>query len=342
MQHRLCAAAALGLAACAHGAPEPQHAAPPTPADITARSHALLEAYARNDATALEATLAPSFVRFENERLLGRDELLKTAAAEHSHHPQTTRTWKDEQVYVRDGDAVFIGMAVEHETGNDSHGNRAYDGWYTISWVRDHGDWKAAHWSWIPHRTGVENARDMWNGTYRQSVGFNHEPNQLLVDTVKGVAPGAALDLMTGQGRNAVYLAKQGWRVTGVDISDEGLKLTRETATAQHVSVETVQADADADAYDLGTARWDLVTMIYAGSSTKMIEKIKPSLKPGGRFVLEFFARKPDQLRGGFAEGQLRALFADGFDIERDEFVDGTPDWALDHAKLVRFVAKKR
>jgi hypothetical protein len=97
----------------------------------------------------------------------------------------------------------------------------------------------------------------------------------------------------------------------------------------------------DAEAYDFGTARWDLVTMLYAGSSTKMIERIKPSLKPGGRFVLEFFASKPGE-RGGFAPGQLAALFADGFDILRDEVVDDTPDWAQNRATLVRFVARKR
>ncbi|HEY0478354.1 MAG TPA: class I SAM-dependent methyltransferase [Kofleriaceae bacterium] len=340
MQFGLSAAAVLAVAACAHGAAPGRLMSSPTASDVTARSHALVDAYGRNDAAALEASLAAGFVQFENEHLLERAELIKAAAAAHSHHPQMTRTWKDEHVYVRDRDAVFIGMAVEHETGNDVHGNREYDGWYTIAWVRDGDAWKATQWSWIPHRTGLENARDTWNDNYRQAIGFNHAPNQLLVDTVRGVAPGTALDLMTGQGRNAVYLASQGWRVTGVDISDEGLKQTREAAAAHHLSVDTVPADAEA--YDLGVARWDLVTMIYAGNSTKLIEKIKPSLKPGGRFVLEFFAREPGQPRGGFAPGQLRALFADGFEIERDDVVDGTPDWAKDHALLVRFVARKR
>ncbi|HEY0190125.1 MAG TPA: methyltransferase domain-containing protein [Kofleriaceae bacterium] len=324
--------------ACARGVAPVAPA--PTVADIAARSHALLDAFGRNDAAALAASLAPGFVRFENERLVERAELLGEVAAARSHHPDTTRTWKDEHVYVRDRDAVFIGMAIEHETGNDAHGNREYDGWYTISWVRDGDAWKAAHTSWIPHRAGTETARDMWNDNYRQAIGFDHAPNQLLVDSVRGVAPGAALDLMTGQGRNAVYLASQGWRVTGVDIADEGLRQTRDAAARAHLTVETVQADAVT--YDLGVARWDLVTMIYAGSSTELIERIKPSLKPGGRFVLEFFARKPGQAQGGFAQGQLRALFADGFDIERDDFVDGTPDWAQSHATLVRFVARKR
>lgn len=40
-------------------------------------------------------------------------------------------------VYIGAHDATFIGLAAEHEIGNDSHGNREYDGWYTVAWTRD-------------------------------------------------------------------------------------------------------------------------------------------------------------------------------------------------------------
>jgi SAM-dependent methyltransferase len=221
------------------------------------------------------------------------------------------------------------------------HGNREYDGWYTVVWTRDHEQWKVSHWSWQPHHTEIENEREIWNDTYRQSLGFEHQPNHLLVDSVRGTPPGAALDVMMGQGRNALYLAGHGWRTTGIDISNEGLRLAREAAAAQHVELNAV--DADAESYDFGVAKWDLVTMIYAGSSPAMIEKIKPSLKPGGRFVYEYFytgaGRDGD---GGLGPEQFAQLFADGFDIVRNDLVEDVPDWARDRAKLVRFVARKR
>jgi hypothetical protein len=88
-------------------------------------------------------------------------------------------------------------------------------------------------------------------------------------------------------------------------------------------------------------ARWDLVTMIYATDKRAWIEKIKPSLKPGGLFVLEFF-HQDDPQGGGFATHELAALFQDGFEILRDEVLEATPDWAQDQATLVRFVARKR
>lgn len=327
---------------CAHtAAPVPAPPAAPvlSEAELIARSHDVLAAYYRNDAAALEPMLAANFIKFEEEHTVERAALFANLAKQTARTPQVAQTWTNEHAYLAADHAVFVGMSTEHEVGNDVHGNREYSGWYTMAWVRDHGAWKVSHWTWQVHRTSIERAREMWNGTYRQSLGFTHAPNQLLVDAVRGVAPGAALDVMMGQGRNALYLASQGWRTTGFDISDEGLRLAREAAAQQHLQLTAEQTDADA--FEFGTAKWDLVTMIYAGSSTKMIEKIKSSLKPGARFVLEFFASKPGET-GGFAPGQLAQLFGAGFDILRDEVVEDTPDWALSHATLVRFVARKR
>src|SRR5262249_50029851 len=160
-------------------------------------------------------------------------------------------------------------------------------GWYTVSWTRDAGTWKVAHLNWQPFRSTVDFARDFWDDNFRQDVGFTHEPNKLLESTIASIAPGAALDVATGQGRNAVMLAAHGWHVTAIDISGEGLRRARETAAARHVVLDTVQADADA--YDYGVDKWDLVTLIYAGSGADRVKRILPSIKHGGLFVVEFF-----------------------------------------------------
>jgi SAM-dependent methyltransferase len=68
-------------------------------------------------------------------------------------------------------------------------------------------------------------------------------PDQILVDHASSLHPGDALDLGCGPGRNAVWLARQGWHVTGVDASAVGLSQVRERATMFNVSIETVQAD---------------------------------------------------------------------------------------------------
>src|SRR5687767_2540931 len=58
---------------------------------------------------------------------------------------------------------------------------------------------------------------ELYDGVYATAPTFNIEPNKLLADAVKGRKPGKALDVAMGQGRNSVYLASQGWSVTGFD-----------------------------------------------------------------------------------------------------------------------------
>lgn len=320
----------LVLAACAHG----QVAGSQSSRTLADATHSLLEAYDRGDARAFEAATEPSFVRFDSGKLHERASELANLKA---RPPELTRTWKDERVVVRVTDATYIGLATEREVGNDSHGNREWSGWYTVSWVRDGGAWKAVYWGWQPYQTAIERQRDFWNDSYSQDIGFSHDPNRLLMATVDGVAPGEALDVATGQGRNALFLAAHGWKVTAIDIADEGLRRMRDEAARRHVAVDAVQANAET--FDYGVARWDLVTVLYAPGSLERIEKIKRSLRPGGLFVFEFFV---DDDEGPAHPGTLAKLFADGFDIVRNEVVDDRPDWGEDRAKLLRFVARKR
>jgi ubiquinone/menaquinone biosynthesis C-methylase UbiE len=161
---------------------------------------------------------------------------------------------------------------------------------------------------------------------------------------VKGRKPGTALDVAMGQGRNAVYLATQGWKVTGVDISDEGMRMAKEAAAAQKLKLDTVTADLDK--YDFGKDRWDLVTLIYAGSNADEVQRILPSIKKGGLFVCEYFHADSEVAKtgaGGWATGKLAELFtkAGGFKILRDDVVDDNADWGQRKTKLVRFVAQR-
>ena len=128
--------------------------------------------------------------------------------------------------------------------------------------------------------------------------------------------------------------------MTGVDISGEGIKQARDAAAKQKLRLDAVQADVDA--YDLGTGKWDLVTLIYAGDDGKTLDRIKASVKNGGLVVVEFFAKEATAGTGigGFDAGQLAAAFA-GWKIVRDEVVDDVANWGMRKTKLARFVAEK-
>ncbi|HSO35474.1 MAG TPA: class I SAM-dependent methyltransferase, partial [Labilithrix sp.] len=86
-------------------------------------------------------------------------------------------------------------------------------------------------------------------------------------------------------GRNSIALATAGWKVTGVDISDVGVRIARDEALKHHRVLDAI--DADLTTWDMGRDRWDLVAMIYAGSEPATIERAKASLRKGGVFVFE-------------------------------------------------------
>lgn len=320
--------------------PAPQ---PPSKQDITDKSHALLDAFDRADHATVAAMLDDHFLHFEGGgKPTTRDADLAQLRKRKPGAPHIAkRSWSDETVAVHADEALFVGKATEVQGGNDSHGGGyRWVGWYTLQWRRIGDAWKLRLWSW--QRGGASSARETWNDIYRNDVGFEKQPNKLLVEIAKTLKPGTALDLAMGQGRNALYLASQGWTVTGIDFADEGLKTARAEAAKRKLVLTTINSDIDA--WDFGKEKWDLITMIYPGDNhDPWIEKAKVALKKGGTFVLEYFAGEPDKPEeGGYLPGHLAKLFASGFVILRDDYVEGQPDWAMDHAKLVRFVAKKK
>ena len=81
--------------------------------------------------------------------------------------------------------------------------------------------------------------REDWNARHGEAGPlFGVDPNRFLVAEVDGLAPGRALDLACGAGRNAVWLAERGWTVTGVDFSDVALENARGLAAERGVEVE--------------------------------------------------------------------------------------------------------
>lgn len=301
-------------------------------------SHQLLGDYDRGAVDALAARLAPGFVHVEGGFVESRDELLESVRTRKPGAPYlASRSWEREQVRIGPELAVFTGKATERQGGNDQKGGYKYVGWYLLQWARRGGAWQATLWTW--QRAGENAQREQWNEIYRNGLGFSREPNHLLVEATKAVSPGRALDLAMGQGRNALYLASRGWKVTGVDLSDEGLRLARQQADQRGLALEMVNTNLDD--YDFGVERWDLVTMIYATDNAAWLEKLKPSLRRGGLVVIEYFAKQGTSA-DGFAPGQLAAVFRDGYEVLRDQVVEDAPDWAMDRATLVRFVARKR
>ncbi len=103
--------------------------------------------------------------------------------------------------------------------------------------------------------------REEWDERYASHELLWHaEPNRFVVEEVGDLAPGTALDLACGEGRNAVWLAEQGWRATGVDFSAVALAKGRRMAEQRGVTVEWIEADLrEWEPPD----RFDLVIVMY-------------------------------------------------------------------------------
>jgi len=128
-----------------------------------------------------------------------------------------------------------------------------------------------------------------WDARYRgATLLWTERPNQLLVEEISGLNTGRALDLGAGEGRNAVWLAEQGWKVTAVDFSRVAIE--RGAAIAQRAGVEVEWVQADLTEYRPATAAFDLVVILYLHlppeARRRVLEQAVAALYPGGRLLI--------------------------------------------------------
>ena len=140
----------------------------------------------------------------------------------------------------------------------------------------------------------------MWNERFdRPEYVFGTEPNAFLKSVVKNILPGQVLSIGEGEGRNAVFLAEQGYEVTAIDLSPIGLEKAKKLADSRDVGLQTIVADIAS--FDFGENLWNGIISIFCHlppDVRQMVhQKIKTGLKPGGVFIVEAYT--PDQIPFG-------------------------------------------
>jgi len=114
----------------------------------------------------------------------------------------------------------------------------------------------------------------------------NQGPAKLLVDFVGLLPKGKALDIAMGEGRNALYLASQGFDVEGVDKNEEAVKACLSSAKAR--GLKLIVRTVDLEKYQLHQTHYDLIICFYY-LQRSLIPQMRLALKPGGMVVYETF-----------------------------------------------------
>ncbi|HWJ82058.1 MAG TPA: methyltransferase domain-containing protein [Nocardioides sp.] len=135
---------------------------------------------------------------------------------------------------------------------------------------------------------------------------WSGRPNQRLVEQTAGLTPGTALDVGCGEGADAIWLAEQGWEVTGVDVSEVALQ-----RTAAHAIEKGVDDRVDVGFYDVlerhaprpphGRPGYDLVSAHFLHVPREDFDavygRIASAVAPGGRLLV--VAHHPDDVDSG-------------------------------------------
>jgi SAM-dependent methyltransferase len=124
-----------------------------------------------------------------------------------------------------------------------------------------------------------------WDTRYKDNeLVWSGKPNIFLPPIVDGLGVGSALDLACGEGRNAIWLARLGWDVTGVDFSEVGIEKARDIAGDTEVNW-IVDDVTDFTPYE----RFDLVLIIYVHLAPQEMEllfsRAIAALSPGGTLI---------------------------------------------------------
>jgi len=171
-------------------------------------------------------------------------------------------------------------------------------------------------------------ATQFWNERFdKVEFIFGKEPNEYLIQkSTQHLKPNiSVLCIADGEGRNGVWLAKQGMRVTGFDVSDIALAKAKQFAREHQVNVQ--YSLSDTDGFDWQMNAYDAVIGIFIQFAdpemrTRIFKQVHQTLKPGGLFILQGYTPKQLEYKTGgpsliehlYTEEMMREL-SQGFDI---------------------------
>ncbi len=197
--------------------------------------------------------------------------------------------------------------------------------------------------------------KQFWNERYDEDVfAYGTAPNQFLKDAIHYIPQGNILFVAEGEGRNAVFAAKKGLKVSAFDYSESGQQKALSLAQMHNVTIDYLVSDVLALPYEKES--FDGLVLIFAHFPAEIRKyahlKLLELLKPGGKIIFEAFGKEQLNYTSGgpkdidmlFSEEEVKNEFpAISFDSLSTEKI--VLDEGLFHqgeGVVVRFIGTKK
>jgi tellurite methyltransferase len=182
-----------------------------------------------------------------------------------------------------------------------------------------------------------------WDERYRSgertAEDIDAAPTPLLVETSKRLTPARALDLACGSGRNALWLAEQGWSVTAVDGSPAAIEILQSRASSRGVTLNMKVADLEKLEYQIEPASWNLIAICYY-LQRDLFAPAKQGVVPGGIVISIVHITEPaeEPTTHRLRPGELEDYFQ-GWEILHCR--EGKPNDAAHQRSVAEIVARR-
>ena len=202
--------------------------------------------------------------------------------------------------------------------------------------------------------------KDRWNERYsNKEFAYGEAPNKYLKKELDKLKAGTILFPAEGEGRNAVYAAKMGWKVFAFDISVEGKNKAMQLAVTNNVKIDYEVGELDSINY--GAEKFDAIGLIYAHFPAAVKSHyhtiLDKYLRKGGVVIFEAFSKKhldylqknekvggPKDIESLFSIEEIKVDFPN-YDFEELEETEIELNEGLFHngkGSVIRFVGRKK
>ena len=199
-----------------------------------------------------------------------------------------------------------------------------------------------------------------WNERYsKDEFAYGEEPNNYLKERLTKLSVGTILFPAEGEGRNAVYAAKLGWKVSAFDISNEGKNKAMKLAEKNNVTIDYKVGELET--LDFESEKFDAIALIYAhfpANIKSLYHKTFDSyLKKNGTIIFESFSKKHidyvtanekvggpkdieslfsiDEIKSDFPNYEIIELVEQDIELNEGLYHNGT-------GSVIRFIGKKK